>query len=73
MRDYSTATVAAVGSEVDDVVGNFDDVEIMLDDDDGVALLDETVENGDEFGNVVGVKSCRRLVEDIDGFAGGTA
>ena len=73
MRDYRTAAVAAVGSEVDDVVGNFDDVEIMLDDDDGVALLDETVENGDELGNVVGVKSGRRLVEDIDGFAGGAA
>lgn len=72
MRYYSTATVAAVRTEVDDVVGNFDDVEIVLDDEDGVALLDEAVENGDEFCNVVGVKSGGGFVKDIDGFAGGT-
>lgn len=66
------SSVAAVGAEVDDIVGNFDDVEIVFDDDDGVALLDEAVENGDEFCDVVCVKSGGRFVEDVDGFAGGT-
>ena len=66
------SSVAAVGAEVDDIVGNFDDVEIVFDDDYGVALLDEAVENGNKFGNVMGVKSGCRLVEDIYGFAGGT-
>ena len=33
--------VAAFGAEVDDLVGGFDDVEVVFDDDDGVALVDE--------------------------------
>ena len=32
-----TASVAAFGTEVDDVVGTLDDLKIVLDDDDGVA------------------------------------
>ena len=44
----------------------------MFDDNYGVALLDEAVENGNKFGNVMGVKSGCRLVEDIYGFACGT-
>ena len=60
LRNYRASAIAAVGAEVDDVVGNFDDVEIVFDDDDGVALFDKSVENGDEFCDVVCVKSGGR-------------
>ena len=72
LRNYRASAIAAVRAEIDDVVGNFDDVEIMFDDDYGVALFDKSVENGDEFCDVVCVKSGGRFVEDIDGFACGT-
>ena len=71
MGNYRAPPIPSVRSEVDDVVGNFDNVEIVLDDDDGVALLDETVENGDEFCNVVGVKFGGRLVVTIERLVGG--
>ena len=38
------SVVATLWSEVDDVVGTFDDVHVMLHDEYGVTTLDETVE-----------------------------
>ena len=35
---------AGFGAEVDDPVGALDDVEVVLDDDEGVALIDEALE-----------------------------
>ena len=69
-RHDGTAALAALRAEVDDVVGAFDKVEVMLDDDDGVAALHERLQNADELGDVVGMEACRRLVKDVDGLAG---
>ncbi len=44
-RDDGTALVAPLGAEVDDVVGRLDDVEVVLDDDDGVAACDEALQD----------------------------
>ena len=44
--DHFAALFAGFGAEVDDVVGIFDDVEVVLDDDDGVALVDKRVQDG---------------------------
>ena len=44
------AAVAAFGAEVDDVVGGFDELDVVLDDDDGVAAVDEIAERLDELG-----------------------
>src|SRR4051812_22361101 len=41
--DDLTAVLAAFGAHVDDPVGRLDDVEVVLDDDDRVALVDEAV------------------------------
>src|SRR5690242_6252261 len=40
-RDDLAAGVAALGAEVDDPVGGLDHLEIVLDDDHGVALVDQ--------------------------------
>ena len=37
LRDDAAAAFAAFGAEIDDPVGLFDDVEMVLDDEDGVA------------------------------------
>src|ERR1022692_2503204 len=67
------AGVAAFGAEVDDVVGGLDDVEIVLDDEEGAAAFDEFAEGGEEFLHVVEVESGGGLVEDVEGAAAGAA
>ena len=43
------ALVAALGAEVYDPIGGLDDLQVMLDDDDGVASLDQGVQDFQEF------------------------
>ena len=62
----SPAAGSALGPEVDDPVGRLDDVEVVLDDDDGVALVDEAVEHLEESPDVFEVQAGRRLVEHVD-------
>ena len=69
--DDLAAAAPAFGTEVDDVVGVGDDVEVVLDDDDGVPLLDEPLEDVEELRDVLEVESRRRFVEDVDGAAAG--
>jgi hypothetical protein len=53
------------------VVGALDDVEVVLDDEHGVALVDEAVEDVQELLDVAEVEAGGRLVEDEEGLAGG--
>ena len=69
--DDLAAAVAAFGAEVDDPVGGLDDVEIVLDDDDRVALVDQLVQHLEQLGDVVEVEAGGRLVEDVERAAGG--
>lgn len=61
-----TALAAALGPKVDDVIGAFDDVHVVLDDDDRMSLGDEGVESLQEGLDVVEMESRRRLVEHED-------
>src|SRR5580658_6829017 len=68
---YQAASVfAAFGAQVQDPVGVADDVEIVLDDDDGVAEVGEAVEDFEELADVVEVETGGGLVEEIEGAAG---
>jgi hypothetical protein len=51
----SAAAVAAFGAEVDDPVGLLDDVEVVLNDEHGVAKIDQALENVEKFSHVVEV------------------
>src|SRR5580693_1077438 len=66
----AAAAFAAFGAEVDDPVGLFDDVEVMLDDQHGVAETDQTLEHVQEFANVVKVQAGGGFVEDVESAAG---
>src|SRR5262245_7717630 len=59
--DLATA-LATLGAEVDHPVGGLDDVEVVLDDDDGVAAGDEAAEHLEELLHVGEVEARRRLV-----------
>src|SRR5688500_19378524 len=63
-RDDLTAAVAAFGAEIDDVIGAFDHFEIMLDDDDGMALLDQFVKGPEQALDVVKVQAGGGLIEN---------
>ena len=65
------AAVAAFGAEVEHPVGGLHDVEIVLDDDDSIAGIDEFMEHFEQFLHILKVQACGRLIEDIEGAAGG--
>ncbi len=55
--------------EVEDPVGRLDHLEIVLDDDHGVAQVGQTVNHFQQVLDVVEVQSRGRLVEDVKGLA----
>ena len=65
LRDHGAAAGATLGPHVDDPVRGLDHVEIVLDDDDGVALVHQPLQNEHEFADVLEVQARRRLVEDV--------
>jgi len=66
-RDDMAAGVAAFGAEIDDPVRGLDDFEIVLDDEDRVAGLDQRVQYLEELAHIVEMQPGRRLVEDVEG------
>ena len=68
--EHGATTTATLGTHVDDPVGLTDDVEVVLNDDDGVAAGDETAQNVHEDADVLEMQTGGGLVEDIDGAAG---
>lgn len=71
LGDDRTTAVTALGAEVDDMVGDFDYVKVMLYDNNRVAAVTEAVKDINELGDVVGVEAGGWLVKDIKGLAGG--
>ena len=70
LGDDLAAAIAAFGAEVDDPVGGLDDFEIVLDDDDRVAVVDEAVEHFEQLRKVVEVEAGRGFVEEVERLAG---
>ena len=64
--DHLAAFVAAFGAEVDDPVRRADDVEVVLDDGDGVAVAGEAVEDVEEFVDVGGVEAGGGFVGEVE-------
>ena len=57
------ASVAALGTEIDYIIGALYDIEVVLNDNDGVSSLDERLDNIDKTVDVGCMQTCRRLVE----------
>src|ERR1700728_3885322 len=56
----------AFGPEVDDPVSRLDDVEVMLDDHQRAAAVDQLAEGHQQFADVVEVETGGGLVEDVE-------
>ena len=63
-RDEFPAFIAGLGPEIDDPIGTLDHLKIMLDHDDGVAGLDQSLKQLHEDCDIVEMQAGRRLVED---------
>ena len=63
--EQSATTASALGPHVDDVVGHLDDIEIVLDDDDGVALVDKALQYAHQHADILKVESCGGLIQYV--------
>ena len=65
-RDDAAAGGTALRPKIDQMVGAADDVQVVFDDDDGVALIHELVEHVEQLAGVLEVQAGGRLVEDVE-------
>src|SRR5260370_6948543 len=63
LGDDAAATLAAFGAEVDDPVSLLDDVEVVLDDEHGVAEINEAFQDVEELSAVIQVPTRGRPVQ----------
>ena len=64
------AAVTSLGPKVEDPVGGFDYIEIMLDDHNGIPLIDQCMKHVEQLANIVEMQSGGWFIEDIQGLAG---
>lgn len=65
LGDDGSTAIAAFRTEIDDMIGALDDIQVMLDDDDRVASFDQFIQYAQEFFYIVEVQTGRRFVKDI--------
>src|SRR5439155_19907946 len=71
LRHDAPAAAAAFRTEVDHPIGRLDDVEVVFDDEQGVARRPQLEEDFEQFGHVAEVEAGGWLVEDVEGPTGG--
>ena len=60
---YNRAAVtAAAWPHIDNIIGQLDDIEVMFDNDDGVASVNKFLEYIHENPDILEMQTCRRLV-----------
>jgi hypothetical protein len=64
--DELAAFGSGFGADVDEVVGFGEDVGVMLDDDDGVAFIDEAMQDVDEAGDIGDVQADGGLFDEVE-------
>src|SRR5689334_22593824 len=60
------ARMAAVGPEIDDMIGSLDDVHMVLDRKHGMPCVDQAMQAVQQALNVREMQACCRLVEDVE-------
>ena len=64
--DHLPAMLARAGAEVDHVVGGGDHIQVVFDDEDGVAQVAQAAQDADQAVGVALVQPDGRLVEDVE-------
>ena len=60
---------SAFGSQVDDPVGAFDHIQIVLDHNDRIARVNQLLKNTHQFADIIKMQAGRGFVEDVKGAA----
>ena len=68
-HDFADAD-AAFRSQVDDPVGGLDDVEVVFDDDDGVAMIAQPVQHRQQLRDIVEMQAGGGFIQYIECLAG---
>ena len=63
--------VAPFGPQVNEAIRGLDDLQVVFDDDDGVAVLHQTVQHLEQLFDIRQVESGGGLIQDVEGAAGG--
>ena len=63
--DHHAAARPALGTHVNDPVRRLDHVEIVLDDDDRIALVDKAIDDAEQLADVLEMQPGGWLVEDV--------
>ena len=66
LEHHFPALAAAFRAHVDDPIGIFDHIQVVLDDDDRVAGIDQPVHDGQQVADIRHVQAGGRLVHHID-------
>src|SRR5579863_376595 len=70
LGDDASTLLSALGTKIDDPIGLFNYIQVVLDDEYRIAKLDEAVEDGEQLAYVVEVQTRGGFVEDVEGAAG---
>ena len=73
LGDDPATSATTVRAEVEKVIDTFQDIQIVLDDDYRVALIDKLLQNVEQHFDVLEMEAGSRLVQDVQGVAGGLA
>src|SRR5690606_11434781 len=73
LGDDPAPALSAFGAEVDDVVHCLDHVQVVLDHHHRVPGVDQTLEDDEQFADILEMETRGRLVEDVEGATGGAA
>ena len=65
-NQYFAAASASLRSEVDQMVGDLDDVEVMFNDNDSISAVGEFVQHFQQQSDVLEVQARRWFVEDVE-------
>ena len=69
--NHTSAAAAPFGTDVDDIVGGFYNVHVVLNNNNGVARIHKALKHVNELVNVGGVETYGGFVENIDRLARG--
>ena len=61
-----SAASPAFGAEINDPVSRLDDIEVVLDDDDRIAVIDEPVQDIEQQLDILKMQPSRRLVKNVE-------
>lgn len=69
--DDATTLVTTFGTHIDNPVGGADDMEVVFDDNHGIAAIDKSVEDAEKAIDIVGVETGGGFIKNVESVASG--